>query len=99
MSLSSILGKLLPLAAMLKPAIAFISDVVAQLSPDDLTPEATKELQMYIGTFYSAAKNLGPMLVAKTDNDIDDLILTELIEVCEQAATKYGLELNPTNLA
>lgn len=99
MGLSDLLGKVLPLLAMLKPMIQYISTAVNQLTPDQLTPEAKAELQMYIGTVYSAAKNFGPMLVAKTTNDLDDAILVEAIEICEQAATKYGLELNPVNLA
>lgn len=98
MGLSDIIGKLLPLASMLKPMIAFISDIVNQISPDQLTPGAKIELQKYIGTIYAAARNFGPDLVAKTDNDLDDAILVEAIEICEQAATKYGLELNPVNL-
>ena len=98
MGLSDILGKLVPLAGMLKPLIAFISDIVNQISPDQLTPEAKDELQKYVSTVYAAAKNFGPDLVAKTSNDLDDAILAEAIEICEQAATKYGLELNPLNL-
>lgn len=99
MGLSDILGKLVPLAGMLKPMIAFISDIVNQISPDQLTPEAQQELQKYIGTIYAAAKNFGPDLVAKSENDLDDAVLVEAIEICEQAAAKYGLELNPANLA
>ena len=99
MALSDLIGKLLPLAGMLKPAIAFISDVVNQLSPDQLTPEDAAELQKYIGTVYSAAKNFGPDLVLKSTNDLDDAALVEIFEICEMAATKYGLTLNPLELS
>lgn len=99
MALMDIVGKLLPLAGMIKPAIAFISDVVNQLSPDNLTPEDAAELQKYIGSVYAIAKNFGPDLVLKSTNDLDDAALVEVIEICEQAAVKYSLNLNPLELA
>lgn len=85
----------LPLSGMLGLGIGYLSNLVDTISPDELTDETKKTVQKTVGTIYSAAKNWGPDLVASTENDLDDAVLKEAVEICEIAARKYDLQLNP----
>jgi hypothetical protein len=86
------------LAEIIKAAIKAISTLLEMVAPDEMTPEEKVSWQKYIGTAYAAAKNFGPDVVKNSANDLDDVVLNELIEVCELAASKYGLTLDPTQL-
>lgn len=88
----------LPLGGMLKLGVGYLSNLVDTVSPDELTGERRKTVQKAVGTIYAGAKNWGPDLVAGTENDLDDQILKEAIEICEQVAIKYDLQLNPVVL-
>lgn len=85
----------LPLGGLLKVAIGYLSNVIEAMAPDELTGNGRKNTQKVVGILYAAAKNVGPEYVASTENDLDDIVLAEAIEICELAAKKYGLELNP----
>ena len=85
----------LPVKALIKTAIGYISDLVEKIAPDELTENETKNVQKYVGTFYGLLKNAGPDWVAATETDFDDLALKEAFEVCENAAVKFELELDP----
>ena len=84
------------LGLIVKAGIKAISNAVNMFAPNEITLEQKASLQKIVGTTYAAAKNIGPDLVASTENDLDDALLMEVIEICEQAAAKYGLELDPT---
>jgi len=86
------------LSSIVKEIIKQMSLFFELLSPDEITPEQKAEVQKYVGSFYALAKHFGPELVAGSNNDLDDTLLAELLEICELAAQKYGLELNPGNL-
>ena len=88
----------IPAKGLIKMAIGYLSDLVEKIAPEDLTPEEKARVQKYTGTAYAALRNFGPDLVASTENDLDDLALLEAFEICEAAAVKYALELNPREL-
>ncbi len=88
----------LPLGGMLGLGIGYLSNAVESFGPDELTGEKRKTVQKTVATVYAVAKNWGPDLVASSENDLDDKILAEAVEICELAADKYDLELNPVNL-
>ena len=88
----------LPLGGMLSLGIGYLSNLVDVVSPDELTGETRKTVQKAVGTIYAAAKNWGPDAVASTENDLDDKVLTEAIEICQEVAIKYDLQLNPVVL-
>jgi len=98
MGLADIAASVLPVQGIVSIGIGYISDVVERFAPEDLTPEQKATTQKVVGMVYCAAKNFGPELVARTDTDLDDKGLAEAFEVCELAADKYELELNPENL-
>jgi hypothetical protein len=98
MGLSELAASVLPVQGIVSIGIGYISDVVNRFAPDVITPEQKATLQKVVGMIYCTAKNFGPELVARTDTDLDDKGLAEAFEVCELAATKYELELNPENL-
>jgi len=86
------------LASIITAMVQAISNAVNALAPDTIDPADKANLQKYVGSAYALAKNFGPGLVASSANDLDDAILNELIEVCELAADKYSLVLDPTTL-
>lgn len=88
----------LPMGGMLGLGVSYLSNAVESFAPDELTGEKRKTVQKTIATVYTVAKNWGPDLVASSENDLDDKILAEAVEICELAASKYNLELNPLNL-
>ena len=88
--------KALPAKAILSLLIGYLSDVVAALEPDELTEQGKKNLQMGVGVGYAIFKFAGKELAEGTATDIDDKLVAEGIEICEQAAVKYGLELDAT---
>lgn len=98
MGLGDIAASVLPVQGIVSIGIGYISDVVERFAPDDLTPEQKSTVQKVVALLYCTAKNFGPELVARTDTDLDDKGLAEAFEICEQAAIKYALELNPENL-
>ena len=88
----------LPLGGVVKVGVGYLSNVLETMAPDELTGNGKKNVQKVVGILYAAAKNIGPEYVASTENDLDDAVLAEAIQICELAADKYGLELNPTLL-
>ena len=98
MSIINLVGKAFPVGVILKTLIGYISDLLEQVAPDELTEEQQKQVQNWVGTIYAALKNFGPELVESTETDLDDAVLSEMIEICELAADKYGLVLNPEEL-
>ena len=87
----------LPVGAIIKILIGYLSDVIKTLEPDEITPQAKENLQATVGILYSALKFYGKGLVLSTENDFDDAVYAEAVEICEQVAKKYQLELNPLN--
>jgi hypothetical protein len=87
-----------PLGGMLKLGIGYISNIIETVAPDELTGNGRANVQKTVGILYAAVKNIGPDYVASTENDLDDAIMDEVIDVCESAAVKYGLELDPQEL-
>ena len=98
MGIAELAASVLPVQGIVSIGIGYISDVVEKFAPEEITPEQTATVQKVVAMVYCAAKNFGPELVARTDTDLDDKGLAEAFEVCELAAEKYGLELNPENL-
>jgi len=94
---TDLIGKF-PLAGLIKMAIGYISDLLEKVAPEELTPEALKNVQNVTGLVYAALKNFGPDWVVKTETDLDDAGLAEAIEICEKAAEKYDLQLNPMEI-
>ena len=86
----------LPVKGIIELLIGYLSDVVATMEPDELTEQGRKNVQMGVGILYAILKFAGQPLVETTATDIDDKIIAEGIEICEQAAQKYGLELDAT---
>ena len=87
-----------PLNAIIGLVVAYISNIVATVLPDELDEKQKVWMQSTIGSLYAIAKNFGQQLVAGTENDLDDKVLKEIIQVCEEASIKYGLELNAENV-
>jgi hypothetical protein len=85
----------LPLSGMLKLGVGYLSNLVNTVAPDELDPGTKKTVQKTVATIYTAAKNWGPDLVAASENDLDDEVLAEAIDICEEVAKKYDLQLNP----
>ena len=83
---------------VLKIAIGYLNSIVDKVTPDTITPEQKVTVQNYVGSAYAVLRNFGPDIVEKNNNDLDDEGLAELIEICEDLAEKYDLELNPQNL-
>ena len=98
MGLGELAASVLPIQGIVSIGIGYISDVVKRFAPEDLTPAQESTVQKTVAMVYCAAKNFGPELVARTDTDLDDKGLAEAFEICELAAEKYELELNPENL-
>jgi len=87
-----------PLGGIVKLLIGYISNIAGTVLPDDLDGRQKVWMQSSVGSAYAFAKNFGQQLVISTENDLDDKVLDELIEVCEMASEKYGIELNPENV-
>jgi len=98
MGIAELAASVLPVEGIVSIGIGYISDVIERFAPEDITPEQEALLQKIVGLAYCTLKNFGPELVARTDTDLDDKGLAEAFEVCELAAEKYELELNPENL-
>jgi len=88
----------LPVKGVIKMAIGYISDLVEKVAPEELSEREQTNVQKYVGSFYAVLKNFGQDWVAATETDFDDLALFEAFEVCEAAAVKYDLELDPREL-
>lgn len=84
------------LSSIIKAAIGAISNGLDLIAPDEMTLEQKESWQKIVGSTYAVAKNFGPKLVLSTENDLDDAVLNEMIEICENAAAKYDLKLDPT---
>ena len=84
------------LKSIIKAAIKSISTGLQLIAPDEITDEERDKWQKYVGSAYALAVNFGPDLVAGSENDLDDIVLEELLEICELAAQKYNLDLDPT---
>ena len=87
-----------PLKGILKLVIEYISTIVATVLPDDLDPKQKVWMQTSMCSAYALAKNFGQTIVLSTENDLDDEVLQEVIQVCEEASDKYGIELNARNV-
>ena len=87
-----------PTKELLLILIGKISDLLAAVEPDNISDAEKEKLQMWVGILYAAIKFAGKKLVADTSNDIDDAVVAEAIEICEHAAEKYGLQLNPMEM-
>jgi hypothetical protein len=87
-----------PLKDIVKAAIKYLSDAVNLVAPDEVTPELAEKVQQVALPVYSIAKTLGKKWVSDTENDLDDAVLTEVVEICELAAAKYGFILDPTQI-
>lgn len=85
----------LPLEAAIRFLIDQLSNMLNLIAPDELSEEERETMQKVVGSVYAAGKNFGPDLVQSSTTTIDDALLKELFEICEQAAEKYELQLNP----
>lgn len=77
-----------------KVLLNYLSDIVSAVLPDEPTPEQLSMLTNSTVTAYAVAKTFGADIVESTENEIDDKILDELLESCEEAAVEYGFSLN-----
>jgi len=87
--------KISAIAVML---IGSISDLVNKFTPDEITEEEKEKVQKLAVPVYAVAKTYGADLVESTETDIDDQLLEEAIQICEEAADKYGFTLNAEEL-
>ena len=87
-----------PLNGILMLVISYLSTIIASVLPEKLDPKQKVYMQTTMCSVYAVAKNFGQMLVVSTENDLDDQVLKEVIETCEEASAKYGIELNAKNV-
>lgn len=84
--------------SIVKFAIQYLSDAVKFVEPADLADNDKENLQDILLIVYGAVVGLGKKLAAKSTNDLDDAVVNELIQICQEAATKYGLTLDATKV-
>jgi hypothetical protein len=85
-----------PIKTIAKTLIEYLSNLVGLAIPGSVTPEQAKNVQNYVTPVYAAAKTIGNTLVNSSANDLDDEVLEELVQICENVAEKYGFELDAT---
>ena len=95
--IENLLGKL-PVGSLIQIGIGYVSEIAERVSPDELSEEDAAKVQKWVGSVYAVLKNFGKDLVESTDNDLDDKGYEELVEVCEQAADRYNLQLDATSV-
>lgn len=88
----------LPFKGIIALLVGYISNVINMFAPSDLTPEAKEQLEKIVGCLYAVAKFYGIDIVVASANDLDNVALKELIEVCEMAKDKYGLCLDASKM-
>ena len=81
-----------------KLLLNYLSDIVGKALPDNPEEKQLKNIKQAAIVAYAAAKTYGTDIVASTENDIDDKVLAELVESCEDASSKFEFSLNATDL-
>ena len=81
-----------------KVLLNYLSDIVGKALPDNPDEKALKNITQATIVAYAVAKTYGSDIVASTENEIDDKVLSELVESCDEASIKYNFSLNPQDI-
>ena len=84
--------------SIVKVLLNYSSDVIAKVLPDDPDEKQLDYIKNSAIVTYHACRTFGLQIVESTENDIDDKILSELLESCKEAGLKYGFSLNDEKL-
>jgi hypothetical protein len=87
-----------PLKQIAGVAIEYLSNLADLAAPDAPTPEQIENVKGYVVPVYALAKTQGNKLVNSSENDLDDQVLDELVEICENVAKKYDFTLDATQI-
>jgi hypothetical protein len=82
------------LAGIAEILVQYVSNLVNMILPGELGADGIRGVQ----TAYALAKIWGPHFVEQSSNTLDDAVLGELLEICEEAAKKFNFDLNPLEL-
>lgn len=77
-----------------KGLLNYLSDIIGVALPDDPGEKELNTIKNSTVSAYAIAKTFGADIVESTENDIDDKVLEELIETCEDMSEKYAFSLN-----
>lgn len=81
-----------------KVLLNYLSNIVGAVLPDDPEEKEKETIKNSAISAYAIGKTFGSELVESTETEIDDKVLSELLESCEEAAKKYDFSLDATKI-
>lgn len=76
----------------------YLSNIVGAALPDSPGEKELKLIKNSSISAYAVGKTFGAEIVESTENKIDDKVLAELLESCEETSKKYEFSLDATKL-
>lgn len=92
--------KLELLESLFNMAVGQVNEIVKSLAKDqeELTPEKIENIKNICICGYAIGKTYGIDLVESTKTKIDDKLLLEGLQICEDMESKYGFSLDATKI-
>jgi len=96
--------KLELLESLFNMAVGQLNEIIKSFAkepgegPGKITPEKVENIANISICGYAIGKTYGVKLVESTKTKIDDKLLKEGLEVCEDMASKYGFSLDATKI-
>jgi hypothetical protein len=82
------------LEQLLVQIIQMLNIVVGTVLPPQISQEQKNQLQLVIPVLYAALKYPATHFAGQSSTPLDNVTVAELIEIIEEAAQKYGIELS-----
>ena len=89
---------MIALEPIVKVLLNYLSNIVSQALPVEPSEKEYLIIKNSTISVYAISKTFGIEIVESTENEIDDKVLSELIESCEDAAKIYKFSLNAEEL-